>query len=48
MALPKRKFPSLKQKLELKKELEDKLVKVEDEIDEITGDKKKKIIKNKQ
>ncbi len=44
MNTPK-KFPTLKQKIELKKALEEKLVKVEDEIDEITGEKKVKITK---
>ncbi len=48
MAPVKRKFPTLKQKLENKVALEKELNKVDEEIVEIEGDKKEKIIKNKK
>lgn len=43
MSLPKRKFPTLKEKLEKVVVLKEELVKAEDEVAEIVGDKKVKI-----
>jgi hypothetical protein len=48
MAPLKRKFPTLKQKLEQKAQLENELQKTKEEIEKEEGEKKQKIIKNKK
>lgn len=48
MALAKKKFPALKQKLEQKIALKKELEKVDDKIDEIVGETDVKISKNKK
>ena len=47
MSLPARKFPTLREKIEKAEILKEELVKTEDEIDEIVGEKEVKIKRKK-